>query len=195
MNGAIDREVATAMLVAAYRTCYSARPDYVIWVASPLAGAYAVGLVPLFDALARRMDLSSAEARMVDTAPSGLTRRVAAAVNAQCRGSARAFPRDRQVPADSALWNAVSSRAVSEIGSAGFDEIYWGAYDDAFSSNDHCVSRQLDRDLPDDWFTYRDSTAVGGVFDGIVIDVLREAGVVGLDDWAPFSAAGALVDH
>jgi hypothetical protein len=190
-----DRRTATSALRAAHLQCYGREPDYVIWAPSPLAGALAVGLVPLVHYDMCGLAVSPIDLEMARLVPTRLLVDVRRQIRAQVTSHRRGLPVERALPADYRLWQECYDKVLAALGSAAVDEIYWGPPERRFSAFEECVGGQLERDLPKDWFRYRDASGVNAIYDNLFIEMAARAGVPDLDAWQPFARSSRLVDR
>ncbi|MCS5733923.1 hypothetical protein [Herbiconiux daphne] len=191
-----SRIAAAAALRGAYRACYGRDPEYVIAVPSPRAGAFAVGLIPLLhdDALGLRRAPADEDAERQISAV--LVDDVAAQLSSQARNPAAALPRHRLNAPELALWSRVYVNAERFLGQSLLERCYLGAtFAHTVLRWDDNILRQLEADIPADWFEYRDVRSVNDLCDARFIDVLGGLGVPGLEAWGPFVQVGDLVDH
>jgi len=187
-----DRVAAAAALSEAYRNQMSFDPVYVVSVESPLAGAYAVGLVPLFHAEAAGLAPALVDVPALSQVPDALRDEVRRQVGAQVDHPLRAFALDREIDAFDALLDSLYTVAEDLSGSSALWSSLWDA---RFGEWRDCLMNALSAELPVDWFYYRDISTVQNTCLARFAERLIAEGVPGLERWSPWIRASHLVDH
>lgn len=190
-----EREAAAAALSLAYGAAYSNAPDYVVHVPCSIAGAYAVGLVPLFHNDAAGLERSPADTAAERAAPAHLVDDVRHQLESQRVAPPRALPLDRAVPPEAALWAGVWEAVERELGLPLADMCQIEAFYPHFTPANRAIPEKIEAELPATWFAHRDLFSIDHLVDTRLIHVLITLGVPGLRAWSPFIAAARVVDH
>ncbi len=182
-------------MLAVYRALYAGDPDHVVFVSSPLAGAFAAGLVPLFHNDSLGVSRAPADLGAEAAAPAGLVEDLHRQMTASIPLVRHALPRGRENLAEDRLWSAVYAAVEESLGREAAEECYVTTFHQDFLQWDEAIMDGLENDLPDDWYGYRDVFSVSRLCDSRWAGILAELGVPGLEGWQPFVEAARVTDH